>query len=72
MCFWGGGRSQTFPVGLVVGVVQVVPLLRRVQLVHVDVQVVRRLPEVVLALVQRQADSRGRELFALTWTPLQG
>lgn len=64
--------ARTFPVRLLVSVVQVVPLVRRVQLVHVDVQVIRRLPEVVLALVQRQADSRGGELFTLTWTPLQG
>lgn len=49
----GGGVSpaRTFPVRLVVGVVKVVPLLRRVQLVHVDVQVVWRLAEVVFALV---------------------
>lgn len=66
------GRSHTFPVRLLVGVVEVVPLVRRVQLVHVDVQVVWRLPEVVLALVQRQADPRGGELFTVTWTPLQG
>lgn len=55
-----------------VSVVEVVPFVRRVQLVDVDVEVVWRLPEVVLALVQRQADSRGGELFTLTWTPLQG
>lgn len=73
-CTSGGGAklARTFPVRLVVRVVQVVPLVRRVKLVHVDVEVVWRLPEVVLALVQRQADSRGGELFTLTWTSLQG
>lgn len=71
-CFGGGGVKQTFPVGVVVGVVEVVALVRRVQVVHVDVEVVRRLPEVVLALVQRQADPRGGELFTLSRTALQG
>lgn len=55
-----------------VGVVKVVALLWRVEVVHVDVQVVRRLPEVVLALVQRQADARGGELLPLRWASLQG
>lgn len=70
----GGGAklAPTFPVRLVVSVVQVVPLVRRVKLVHVDVEVVWRLPEVVLALVQRQADSRGGELFTVARTSLQG
>lgn len=73
-CTQGGGvkLARTFPVRLLVGVVQVVPLVRRVKLVHVDVEVVWRLPEVVLALVQRQADSRGGELFTLAWASLQG
>lgn len=62
----------TFPVRLMVGVVEVVALLRRVEVVHVNVKVVRRLPEVVLALVQRQADARGGELLPLRWASLQG
>lgn len=55
-----------------VGVVKVVALLWRVEVVHVNVQIVRRLPEVVLALVQRQADARGGELLSLCWASLQG
>lgn len=55
-----------------VRVVKVVALLWRVEVVHVNVQIVWRLTEVVLALVQRQADARGRELLPLGWASLQG
>lgn len=55
-----------------VGVVKVVALLRRVEVIHVNVQIVRRLTEVVLALVQRQADAGGGELLPLGGASLQG
>lgn len=55
----------TFPVQLIIGVVQDVGFVGCVQIVHVDVQVIRRVEQVVFALIQREADPRGRELFPL-------
>lgn len=53
-------------------VVEVIPLIGSVEVVHVYVQVIGRLSQVILALVQGQADTRGRELFSLGGTSLQG
>lgn len=48
-----------------IGVVQNVSFIRCVQIVHVNVQVIGRVEQVVFTLVQREADPRGGELFAL-------
>lgn len=42
-----------------VRVVEVVPLIWSIEVVYVNVQIIWRLPQVILALVQRQADTRG-------------
>ena len=60
-----------------VGVVQVIALVRRVKVVHVDVKVVGGLSQLVLALVQGEADGGGGQLLPLgrpssSSSPLQG
>lgn len=42
-----------------ISVVQDVSLVRGVQIVHVNVQVIGRVEQVVFALIQREADPRG-------------
>lgn len=66
-------ERPTFPVHLMVRVVEVILLVRSVQVVDIYVEIVGRLPQVVLALVQRKADSGGGELLSLAGTSsLQG
>lgn len=44
-------ERHTFPVHFMVRVVQVVPLIRSIEVVHVNVEIIRCLPEVILTLV---------------------
>lgn len=62
----------TVPVHLVVRVVQVIAVVRSVEVIDVDVKVVRRLAQIVLALVQREADAGGRQFLPLGAASLKG
>lgn len=60
----------TFPVQLVIRIVQDISFIRCVQIVHINVQVIRCVEQVVFALIQREADPRGGELFSLRATTI--
>lgn len=53
-------------------VVEVISLIWSVEFIHVDVQIIWGLTQVIFAVVQRKADLRGRKFFPLAGTSLKG